>query len=226
MARRPSPAAAVVALLAVPAPAGAAEIHTDRACYLDQATGNPVTVTGSGFAPSAPYTLLLDGRRFADGTTDARGALSAGFDAALARLGPRADERTFTITAAQGGVTAATRFTITKFGASFMPRRGDPKTMRVRFRVTGFGLEPAAPTPYVYLHYVRPDGRLVRTVRLGRAAAPCGKIRRTRLRRLFPFRAARGDWLLQFDTRRRFTRGTRSSTFSFYTIGVRIRRAA
>jgi hypothetical protein len=219
-------AAALVAVSALPAAAGAAQIQTDRDCYLDKSTANPVTVSGTGFTPGGAYELLLDGAPLGSGMVDGMGAITSTFDLGIGRLARRVDEHTYTVTARQGDITAATRLTLTKFQASFSPTRGNPKTMRVRFRVVGFGVGRSVPTPDVYLHYVRPSGKLAKTIRLGRALAPCGKIRRTRLRRLFPFPAERGDWLLQFDTRRRFTRGTTSSRFVFYTIGVRIRKLA
>jgi hypothetical protein len=217
---------ALAAFAVAPSTAVAAQIQTDRGCYLERQTGNPVTVTGTGFNPGAPYELLLDGQVIGTGTSDAKGSVVSRFDIGLSRLGARMDEHTYTVTVRQGDITSATRLTLTKFAAGFRPVRGNPKTMRVRFRVVGFGLDPDAPNPDVYLHYVRPDGKHARTIRLGRGIGACGKIRRTRLRRLFPFPAARGDWRLQFDTRRRFTPGTTSSTFTFYTIGVRIRRLA
>ena len=87
----------------------------------------------------------------------------------------------------------------------------------MRFKVFGFGLVTA--NPIVYLHYVRPNGKLKRTIRLGRAQGVCGQIKRTARKKLFPFSAERGKWKLQFDTRRRYRKGqcrgrTSSSTRS------------
>jgi hypothetical protein len=76
----------------------------------------------------------------------------------------------------------------------------------------------------VYLHYVRPNGKLKRTVRLGRAQGVCGEIARTSRRKLFPFRAERGTWHLQFDTRKRYRRGKLGVNFLYYTIGVTIKK--
>ena len=50
------------------------------------------------------------------------------------------------------------------------------------------------------------------TIRLGQLRGPCGVLK-TSPRRLFPFKAATGEWLLQYDTRPRYTRGTSTSTF-------------
>ncbi len=52
----------------------------------------------------------------------------------------------------------------------------------------------------------------VKTIRLGQLRGPCGVLR-TSPRKLFPFKATDGTWLLQYDTRPRYTRGTTSSNF-------------
>ncbi|MEH3053032.1 MAG: hypothetical protein PGN13_03355 [Patulibacter minatonensis] len=57
-----------------------------------------------------------------------------------------------------------------------------------------------------------PDPAGVKTVRLGQLRGPCGVLR-TSPRKLFPFKATDGTWLLQYDTRPRYTRGTTGSSF-------------
>jgi hypothetical protein len=111
---------------------------------------------------------------------------------------------------------------VTTFKADFAPGSGNPSSLRVRFSVFGFAL--AAPGRSVYVHYIRPNGKRKKTVRLGKARGVCGKIERTAKRRLFPFRAERGNWKLQFDTSKRYRRGKSTSDFLFYTLGVRISR--
>jgi len=218
---RPVVGVALCALLAAAPAARAAQIQSDRACYLD---GRPVTVTGSGFTPRAPYAVTLDGQAVpqATGAADGMGAIMGTFTLHLARSD---GYHTYTLGVQQATTSATTQFTLTHFAASFTPARGDPDTLKVRFRVLGFGLDPAAPNPLVYLHYIRPDGHLLKTVLLGRALGPCGAIRRTRKHRLFPFHTSRGTWKLQFDTRRAFAAGTADSPFLYYTIAVRIHRA-
>jgi hypothetical protein len=218
---RPAVVVALWALAASAPPARGAQIQPDRPCYLD---GHPVTVTGSGFTPRAPYAVTLDGQPVpqATGAADGMGAIMGTFTLHLARGD---GYHTYTLGVHQATTSATTQFTITNFAASFSPARGDPDSLRVRFHVLGFGLDPAAPNPLVYLHYVRPDGHLQKTVLLGRALGPCGAIRRTRKHRLFPFATGRGTWKLQFDTRRAFAAGKADSPFLYYTIAVRIHRA-
>jgi hypothetical protein len=208
-------------LLAAPGAASGAQIATDRGCYLDKRN---VTLSGTGFTPGAPYQVTLDGQPITGGTgrVDPAGGVTGTFVPRLSDQGARIRQHRYTLAVQEGSNTAATQFTVTKFLADFNPASGDPKRLRVRFSVYGFGL--SAPNPEVYLHYVRPDGKLRRTIRLGRAKGSCGAIKRTARKRLFPFDAARGTWRLQFDTNREYRVGKPSSDFLFYTVGVRIRR--
>lgn len=202
--------AALALALAPAVTAAAATLATDSPCYLEERT---VAVTGAGFTPNAPYTATLDGAPLGDGTTDATGGFTASFKSA--KLASTTGERTFTLQVADGANTASAQFRVTQFLADFQPSSGDPKTLKVRFQVFGFG-----PGSTVYVHYVRPRGRHRKTVRLGRARGPCGSIPTTRLRRLFPFAAERGVWKLQFTTRRTY----RKTNKPRIVIPVRIRR--
>ena len=115
-------------------------------------------------------------------------------------------ERLYEISATDSASTALTSYRATRIFASFRPRSGNPSTLKVRFSIYGFGL--VARRAPVYLHYVRPDGTAARTIRLGTATGVCGAIARTKERRLFPFEAAKGVWILQFDTRAKYERAT------------------
>ena len=219
--RRLAAALPLLSLLAGAAPAHAALVGTDRACYLETRSTN-VTVNGSGFAASRPYTVALDGTPLAGGgsMTDANGAMQGAISPPT--LSATESERTHTLGVESDGVAANTMFTVTKFSADFAPSRRVAPDSRVRFSVYGFAL--SSPTPDVYLHYVDPAGKLRKTIRLGRAQGQCGSIARTAKRRLFPFGVPRrGKWQLQFDTARTYTRGERGSPFLFYTIGVNVR---
>ena len=177
------------------AAAQAATIGTDLPCYLED---RRVELAGAGFAPGAAYTVSRDGTAIGGGTVAADGSVAGSFSSG--KLAAGLAERSFELAVGDGTTTATTRFYVSAFRALFSPARGDPARLRVRFSVFGFGT-PKLP---VFLHYVRPDGKVARTVRLGTTSGPCGKLARTRLRRLFPFRAAAGKWRLQFDTRRSF----------------------
>jgi hypothetical protein len=106
-----------------------------------------------------------------------------------------------TVTAgASAAATPAARTAACVVSASFSPSRGDPESLRVRFTVRGFGRGKP-----VYLHYLAPGRRFVRTVGLGFSTGACGYLR-TGLRRLFPFQVRPGNWRLQFDTQGRYHR--------------------
>lgn len=212
--------------LAAAAPAArAAEVAVGSPCVADPADRkDTVTLTGSGFEPNASYQVTLDGLPLTGGTgvTDAAGNLSGRFVApGVGTVSRTARQHRFRLGVQQGANQPETTFTVSRLAASFRPTVGDPLRLRVRFSVYGFRLDGASRPP-VYLHYVGPSGRLARTVRLGSAGGDCGFLRTGRLR-LFPFTPRSGAWRLQFDARRRYTRGTARSRFLFTTAGVRVR---
>jgi len=207
-----------LSLLVVPAVAHGAAVRTDRTCYLQTDKTN-VTVSGNGFAPAQPYTVSLNGTALNGGTEamDAGGAMQGTF--APPMLGNDELERKFDVAVASSGVTAASKFTVTRLKANFTPSEGDPTKLKVRFSVAGFGLVDH--NPDVYVHYITPGGRLKETIRLGKATGQCGRIEKTAKRKLFPFtRPALGKWQLQFDTTKSFTEGDKQSKFLFYAVGV------
>jgi len=222
MTTRPIALVAGLAGLALaPVVARGAQIQTDRSCYLNSSSST-VSVSGSGFAPSQPYQVSLNGQPLSGGTgtTDASGNLTGTFSVPALTGGVR--EAREVLAVQQGSTMVTSVFRVTKFVADFMPDHGNPKSLRVRFAAYGFGL--LAPNQTVYVHYVRPNGRVRATYRLGKARGVCGKIKRTAQRRLFPFHADPGEWRLQFDTQPRYVKGSSSSDFLFYTVRVQIRR--
>jgi hypothetical protein len=227
MRRRLLPLLTIPAVLAVAPAAEAALVTTDRVCYL-QSSATRVTVNGSNFTPSVPYSVLIDGQALpTTGTMSPTGTMTGTLTPPP--LASDEAEQTFRVGVQTPAEAADAAFTVTKLIADFSPSKGNPRSLKVRFSVHGFSLRDESdatvdPTPDVYVHYVRPNGRLKRTLRIGTARGPCGTILRTAKRRLFPFTAERGTWKLQFDTQRDYVRGTSSSPFLFYTVGVRIRK--
>lgn len=224
---RPLVLAAAVLGLGAPAAAQAAAIQVDRSCYLEDKRSR-VTLSGAGFTPGASYQVTLDGEPLPGGVgqVDETGAIAGAF--AAPALGRDEVEQPFVLGVREGSTTVTTRFSVTTFLADFRPSTGDPRSLRVRFNAFGFGLvqkDPLAPaTPVLRVHYVPPKGGgKARTYRLGTMKGPCGRIDRTRLRRLFPFAPRAGQWKLQFDTNPRYRRGTSTSAFQYFTVGVRIR---
>jgi hypothetical protein len=99
-------------------------------------------------------------------------------------------------------IQAAQQITVVRVRAKIRPRRAFNSRRRVSFLAEGF-----EPGRMVYAHYVGP-GDDVRTVPLGRAAAPCGKV--SRRTRLVPGRnAERGQWGVDVDMSPTWSRSSR-----------------
>ncbi len=191
----------LAALAAGPPAAGAATLTTDTRCYQET---QEVVVNGAGFAPLSAVTISRDGAVLGTAQANIDGAFRNKF--LTPELPDDVRERLYRLSASDTINVAQTSYRSTRIFANFRPGSGNPETLEVRFTVNGFGLvQRRAP---VYLHYVSPKGRERRTVKLGTAAGVCGRIERTRRRRLFPFVAERGTWILQFDTRRQYERAT------------------
>lgn len=212
MTRRPLAgllgAAAVLALAAPSAAQARARITLDPACYLSSEQGS---LNGSGFRPNATWIARLGGARtLGRGRTDGRGRLRARFTAPVFR--GTTGTREYRLSVSDGRNRTSVPFLMTPLDASFSPTVGDPRTLRVRWRVLGLG-----PRRGVYVHYVRPNGRLERTLRIGTSDPVCGALK-TGLVALFPFDYALGRWTFQVDTSPRWRRDTRPRLLLSYLI--------
>jgi hypothetical protein len=223
--------AAVAPGIASAAPA----IHVDRPCYADPSLREDrVHLSGSGFTPLTTYQVTLDGRELPGGTgqVGATGAIDGSFAAPdLSMLGKGVGEHVYELgvhevrdpEADAPVISAGTQFGVSRLSVAFRPARGNPSSLRVTYRMQGFSLGGRV-TPSVYVHWIAPDGRLRRTARVGTALGPCGEIRASTRRRLFPFQPERGRWRLQFDTSRHFRKGHAHSGFLYYAIPVAVTR--
>lgn len=224
------------ALGALPAGAAAATLGLDQRCYV---AGEQATISGSGFTARAPVTLTRGTEQIAGATADNSGAIRQTLMVPEVAFG--LVESQVEVVAADGTSTAHAFLNIATVGASFTPATGDPRTLSVSHVISGFGLAEIKPS--IYLHYVSPaaqrtpvkssttktggaaapsDPPGVKTIRLGQLRGPCGVLR-TSPRKLFPFKAENGQWLLQYDTRPRYTRGTSSSAFLWSSRKVTIK---
>jgi hypothetical protein len=195
---RATTAAVATGLLVAAAPAGAATIQANQRCYTE---GDPIRITGSGFTPRTPVAFRFDGTPFGTPLADAAGRISARSE--VPRVKTRF--RTVKITAIDGQDTsrrAETTVTVTKLLVTISPMSGPPDRT-VTFRARGF---PRARS--LYVHYVNPRKKVVKTVRLGRTNRPCGTTQASA--RLIPFAKPRaGTWSLRFDTREHYSGTTR-----------------
>jgi hypothetical protein len=190
--------------------ASAPKIVLDPGCYLSSGSG---LLTGSGFRPNSAWTAKLSGtKQIGRGRIDARGMIRARFTAP--RYHGTRGTREYTLSVTDGPHVASTTFLMTPLDASFSPRTGDPAALRVRWRVLGLGRRHG-----VYVHYVQPNGKLKRTLRIGTTRGPCGSLKTGPIA-LFPFRYSYGTWTFQIDTSHLY----RTTTTPRLLIGFEIRR--
>ena len=202
-ARRPravarAGAAALLSAAALGAAASAAAakatIALDPGCYLSNEQGS---LLGTGFKPNATWTAKLAGtRQIGSGRTDGRGRIRARFTAPLYKGTNGTKEMSLSVT--DGPNVASTTFLMSPLVASFSPQSGNPATLRVRWRILGMGAHRG-----VYVHYLRPNGKLKKTLRIGTTDDVCGALK-TGAIALFPFRYEFGLWTFQVDTSRRY----------------------
>jgi hypothetical protein len=192
-------AAALVAGLAAAAPADAASIALNGACFLESDT---IAVNGSGFTPGAAVSYAFDGVTQATGNADAAGNVAQQVPAPVLPIDSEVSTYNLTATDQSNLQNVGTiQVTITKLTASLSPEKAPPRR-KIKFNVRGM---PPAVT--LYLHYVF-HGRSRATVTLGRPDAPCGTL--TRRRRFFPFDHPNvGIWIFQFDNKRRYSSSSR-----------------
>lgn len=218
------PTTILLASAAVTAAASAGPtLKTNQACYL---VGQPVAITGAGFAPARRYEVALDGGNFGLSTTDATGGFTAKFRPGGVPAGQA--QVVHHLTATDGTTTTNATFTITrKTGAFVSVGSGPAKSVRARFEAWGFALKnnrpqpsvPGRPAPQVYVHYVNPRGKLIMSTPLGRAGGQCGYVK-SGSKPLFGFSPGPGAWTLQFDTSFRYSKHPKGPKAYF---GLRVR---
>jgi hypothetical protein len=169
-------------------------LRTALPCYLPDQS---VAVSGSGFTPGHAYTVSLDRAGIGGGTVRPDGTLSGTLSSGALPRGVTTVRHE--LGADDGQLRGSASFEVSAFSAGFIPKSGDPRTLKVRYSVHGLGVAAPAGT-YIWLHYLSPGGHLRKTVAIGRTSYPCGSLRISRRHRLFPFHVApRGRWRLQFD---------------------------
>jgi hypothetical protein len=197
-------AVAGAALLVGPPVAHAASISVDRACY---AAGEPVSLSGEGFAPAAPVSVT----GFATATTnaDAAGAF-AGLELTAPKVASAAPREVSLRAASPTRADLAATVTFPVVRARYWsnaPISGRP-SQRVTWRFAGF-----APDRPIYGH-LRFGGKGVTTRRFGVARGPCGLLTTTAPR--VPLRHLRpGRWQLKLDQVRAYSAKTPGRIYTF-----------
>jgi len=186
-------------LVAGPAQAAnAASLKTSSRCYV---VGQPITLSGNGFAGSREYVVTDDGVYFGEAKTTSSGRFVSKIRPG--GLGADVIQQSEQLEASDGTSLADTSFTLTRAtGARFLSTKGRPNSLTSPFQVWGMSLNGARRT--VYLHYVSPSGAPVDTVTLGSTTGACGYLE-TKSRRVFPFTPTVGDWIFQIDTNKTYS---------------------
>ncbi len=203
-----TPATLAFLLTALPGTSSAAEVVT-LPCAVDVGAQRTVLIRGAGFTPGSNVALSYTSPSFGgtprSATTvqadPAGGFTTTAFPAPFSSF--RTREQTFGLVGTDTAnplLTAATMFEQVRFGVTVSPSRSRPNRI-VRYTARGF-----LPGRNVYAHY-RFRGQTRANVRLGQAAAPCGKV--SRRMRLLPARSRFGTWQVYVDQRRTYSRSTR-----------------
>jgi hypothetical protein len=205
--------AALAAAVLTPASAHAATLSPLKPCYIsvtqrtpgapDQITREAVDLAGSGFTANSLVDVSFDGTLDRTVQADAAGNLPA----TILQSPYRArGEGPFSLTAAEQGnpanaVTLTSR--TTALALRLRPREARPQR-RIRFSGRGFTEQKAVWSHYLYRGKVRKTVRLVR-----RIGNPCGQF--SVRRRQIPIKRPRtGNWTLQVDQQRRYSRAPNS----------------
>jgi hypothetical protein len=188
------------------APASAATISVDKACYVNTATGPAaMTITGAGFDPGESVQIA-GGTTDVDATADATGSFTA--TGSAPELSTKAAGTRWTTLTATGfdattgqTVSATTRALSANLAVSTKPGSvpvKDLKKRKVTFSFSGF-----TPGKDIYGYYLRK--KVVARIRFGKAKGRCGTLKQKAL--LLPAgHTAKGRYGIAFESVARYSK--------------------
>lgn len=199
MLRRLVPATVAVALLAAAPAAHAAQLTTDRSCYLPNMG---MAIQGTGFTPGGELNLSGPGTTVLTGNADASGAFSATLNtppaAVVGATGTTPGDLKLSATESATGGFATTTVKVVQFAFGTDQGVKSPKAQRT-WRFSGFLIKPGKP---IYGHF-RFGGKTMSNFRFGVPKAPCGTL--TKHAPGIPGRIVRaGSWTIQIDQNKTF----------------------
>lgn len=208
-------AACGATLLGLAAPAGAATLAPNQACYV---ADGPMQLAGAGFAPGAPISLA--GEQIAlSGNADPAGAFSATVKAPL--LGTiKPAVKSFRVTATDAAAGTSAEAVVNVANAVFSTSTGfkSPQAKRT-WKFTGLFQKPGKP---IYGHF-RHGGKTYANYRFGVPKAPCGTL--TRKAPGIPGSSIpSGSWTVQIDFERSYNRKAAPRLTGSTTVFKTIRR--
>ncbi|HEY1275312.1 MAG TPA: hypothetical protein VGF25_10395 [Thermoleophilaceae bacterium] len=195
-------AAVVAGALALAGPAQAAAEPTltatpEKKCYRDK---EKITLDGAGFGAGAQVNVFRDDTRLNDDpiVTSDLGTFSGKLTLAQTT---GVLERTYTATdMANSSMTASLNITVSAVEVKVSPESAPPGTLR-KLSARGF-----TNGERLFAHIVRRKSGKTRTLRLGRLTGACGKLKARA--RLVPKDIGPGVYMIQFDTKRRYSSHT------------------
>ncbi|MCU0257543.1 MAG: hypothetical protein MUF56_00775 [Solirubrobacteraceae bacterium] len=193
------PAGCAITLLAAASPATAAQLTSDRSCYV---TNQQMVLSGSGFTPGADVDLTARGTTPLRGPADAAGAFGARLTAPTgASLGLKSTERTtIAVTATDAaGVSAQASVTLVQFAFKTDGGQKSPRALRT-WKFSGF----QDTTRPIYGHF-RFAGKTIANYRFGKPSGACGLL--TKRAPGIPARSRGGLWTIQIDQNRTYKPG-------------------
>jgi hypothetical protein len=193
----------LLAPAALAAPASAASLSVNKACYVfTKADPATMIVTGAGFVPGDKVTLTTSTgwQNVMMATAGPTGGFAVSLQAPEPKLEPPGQE-TVTLTAedfeSSTTLPATTSVTVARFGVSAIPVDA-PVSHKVTWYLAGF-----RPSKDIYVHYLH--GKPVARMRLGRAKGSCGVLKARA--RLFPGGHPRyRRYRVQIDNARRYSK--------------------
>jgi hypothetical protein len=208
-----APAAPNPALRSAPdaaSAAAAATIHLNQPCYQ---VAQQAALSGTGFDPSARWAATLDGSAFGSGKTNTKGGITAKFGVPSRLRAGSTGEDSYQLVVRERRHSADATFLVTRLSAGFSPTSGDLSTLKVRFRLLGWGRKGS-----LYLHYLSPNGAVRLDRSLGPVGGACGHLTTSPLK-LFPFRPKVGVWTLQFSKDSAYKADSRPRVVYRYRVG-------
>lgn len=192
--------AALAAVFALPAAAQAAAVSTDLACYR---AGQEGEITVTGFRPGATVDATVEGQPMVNLLPGPDGLATAPFTPLASPTSGEVEEALVATDDSVAPVlTAQTTYRVTATTVKMVPSAAK-LSQRVTWQLTGFMPGTA------WLHVARRNAKgrsvTVRSLRLGKLAAPCGSLT-VRTKQLPLARPQRGrTYELRFSTTRRTT---------------------
>jgi hypothetical protein len=187
--------ATVIGLATSPAAhAATLGVSPTKSCYR---SGEKPALAGSGFTPNGSVAIFTNGTSIGTLTANNLGVFFGSLTVGQAR-GEKL--RTYTaIDQANPALTAGVNLRVSALAVAVKPKTGKP-TRRVRITARGFTTGKR-----LYAH-VRRGKHYRRNVKIGTLKKSCHKL--SKKRRIFRSNAPSGSYLVQFDTKRKYSKKT------------------